>query len=169
MRSVFVVLMLLFAGCAANPTPTPVPASLVPAGEREVHRFAARGMQTYQCKAHAVSGAVWTYVASELQLFDDRGEVVGHHTFPPPVWAAVDGSKFTGQVKARANAPQAGAGQWLLLSTRSTGAEGRFSKITSLQRVNTVGGVAPLSRCEAGNIGVAEKTPLAAEFVFFSK
>jgi len=167
MRSVFVV--LLFAGCAANPTLVPIPANLVPAGEREVHRFAARGMQTYQCKANAVSGAIWTYVAAELQLFDDRGVVVGRHTFPPPVWMAVDGSKFTGQVKARENAPQAGAGQWLLLSTRSTGVEGKFSKITSLQRVNTVGGVAPSSRCDAGNIGAVEYMPLIAEFVFFTK
>ncbi len=112
------------------------------------------------------SGRMWHRNSSYSMT---EAKMVGHHTFPPPVWAAVDGSKFTGQVKARANAPQAGAGQWLLLSTRSTGAEGRFSKITSLQRVNTVGGVAPLSRCEAGNIGVAEQTPLAAEFVFFSK
>ena len=169
MRPVIVVLTFLFTACAGQPMQVPVPASLVPAGEREVYRFAAHGMQTYQCKTHAVSGAVWTYVASELQLFDDRGEVVGRHTFPPPVWVAVDGSKFAGQVKTRANSPQAGAGQWLLLSARSTGAEGRFSRITSLQRVNTVGGVAPLSRCDVGNIGAAERVPLAAEFVFFSK
>lgn len=169
MRPVLVVLTLLFTACASQPTQAPVPASLVPAGEREVYRFAANGMQTYQCKAHAVSGAVWTYVAAELQLFDDRGEVVGRHTFPPAVWVAADGSKFSGQIKARANAPQAGAGQWLLLSAQSTGAEGRFSRITSLQRVNTVGGVAPSSRCDAGNIGAEERVPLVAEFVFFSK
>jgi hypothetical protein len=163
--------LLLLTACAGQPVQTPVPASLVPAGEREVGRFVGRNMQTYECRAKPgdASSAVWIYVASEGGLFDAQGREVGKHTFPPPVWIASDGSKIAGSIRARLDAPRAGSAQWLLLSTQSTGGEGRFSKITSMQRLNTSGGMPPAGRCETSTIGARERVPLTADYVLFEK
>ena len=44
-------------------------------------------------------------------------------------------------MKARADAPQASAIPWLLLSAKSVGGPGRFANVTSVQRIHTVGGL----------------------------
>ena len=71
---------------------------------------------------------------------------IGRH-YAGPHWEALDGSKIAGTVKERADAPLADAIPWLLLTAKSVGPEGSFSKVTSIQRVNTVGGVAPTTGC----------------------
>jgi len=166
----YILLFLALTACASPPIETAVPANLVPAGERQVERLSAHGLQTYECRAKPgdASSAAWVYVAAELELFDVNAKPAGRHTFSPPVWEAPDGSKFAGTQKARADAPEAGAAPWLLVSTKSTGAEGRFAKITSLQRVNTKGGVAPVSGCDTKAIGKKELVPLRADFILFS-
>ena len=42
--------------------------------------------------------------------------------------------------------PSASAIPWLLLTAKSNGPEGSFSNVTSIQRVNTVGGIAPATQ-----------------------
>jgi len=161
----------LLTACVADPVRTPAPVNLVPAGEREVERLVARGVQTYECRAHPrdAAKAGWSYVASELEMTDGAGKAIGRHTFAPAVWEARDGSKLIGEIRARADAPQAGNGPWLLVSTRSVGGPGRFSSITSLQRVNTHGGIAPVDGCDVKNLGAKQRVPLTADFVLFTK
>lgn len=165
------VMPFVLTACATQSMQAPVPANLVPAGERPVERLSARGVQTYEClaKPGATSNAIWNYVAAELELFDTRGNQVGRHTFPPPVWESPDGSKFMGNIKACANAPRPDAAPWLLVSAKSTSGEGRFSRITSVQRINTVGGVAPPTSCDAKTIGATERVPFTADYVLFSR
>jgi len=91
------------------------------------------------------------------------------HTFSPPVWEALDGRRFVGTITARAEAPEAGAAQRLLLSTRSTGGEGRFAGITSIQRVDTKGGVAPRDGFDVKAIGRKEQVSLRTDFILFSR
>lgn len=164
------VAFLALTACASPPLQTAVPENLVPTGERQVERLSARGLQTYECRTTPgdASKAAWVYVASSLELLDANDKPAGRHTYPPPVWEAPDGSKFAGTQKARADAPEAGAAPWLLVSTKSTGAEGRFAKITSMQRVNTKGGVAPASGCDMKAIGKQEQVPLRADLILFS-
>ncbi len=161
----------LLTACASQPVQAPIPASLVPAGERAVDRLAARGVQIYECRAKPgeASSAQWVQLRGEAELFDTQGKGAGKHYFSGgPLWEALDGSKFLGSIKARADAPQASAVPWLLVSTRSVGGEGRFSKITSLQRVNTAGGIAPASGCETKTLGATERVPFTADYVLFS-
>jgi hypothetical protein len=129
----------------------------------------ARGVQIYQCRAKpdAATGAEWVFYAPEAELFDVRGRSVGSHG-PGPVWEALDGSAIRGTVKARSDAPMAGAIPWLLLASKSTGKQGSFSAITSVQRVNTVGGVAPIEGCDRGTLGQAVRIPYTADYVFYS-
>lgn len=164
-------LTIVLFGCAMQPAPPPAPASLMPAGEREVERFATRGVRTYECRAKQAdpSSAVWAYTGAESDLLDAQGKPVGRHTFPPAVWELTDGSKLTGgEVRARVSAPESNSDPWILVSTRSTGGEGRLSKVTSLQRLNTFGGVAPATGCDTKSIGSKQRVSFTADFVFFA-
>src|SRR5262249_9768203 len=93
-----------------------------------------------RAKKDQASAYEWAFVAPEADLFDTSGKKIGRH-YAGPHWESSDGSKIAGTVKASTDAPQADAIPWLLLVTKSVGPQGSFSKITSIQRVNTVGGV----------------------------
>ena len=130
---------------------TPVPASLAPAGEAVTLTVAAKGVQIYECRARKDGrGVEWAFVAPEADLYRDDGGKFGTHGAGPH-WQATDGSRIEGQVAQRADAPVAGAIPWLLLTTRSTGGDGVLRNVTSVQRVNTAGGVAPAGDCAPGS------------------
>jgi len=57
---------------------------------------------------------------------------------------------------------------WLLLAARSVGPEGSFSKVTSIQRVNTVGGVAPTAGCSRATAGTPARINYTADYYFFT-
>jgi hypothetical protein len=100
-------------------------------------------------------------------LFDTRGKTIGKH-YASPHWEAADGSKIKGAVKERADAPSSGAIPWLLLSTSSVGAPGAFSKVTSIQRVNTTGGVAPGDGCSQAAAGKTARIAYTADYYLLS-
>jgi hypothetical protein len=165
-------LPVLVAACANSPArpSVAVPDNLRPApGEAAVAVIAAKGVQIYECRAKKDQpGAFeWAFVAPEAQLFDRQGKAVGKH-YAGPHWESIDGSKVVGSVKARADAPQAGAIAWLLLATTSTGPSGAFSKTTSIQRVATVGGVAPSEGCTSATVGKTARVGYTADYVFHS-
>jgi len=163
--------LLLLSACASQPPQVPVPEALVPAGERVIERVSARGVQIYECRVAAGTanpGPTWTFVAPEAELFDGQGRSVGKH-YAGPHWEAPDGSKIIATVKTRADAPQAGAIPWLLLTAKSVGGNGRFAAVTSVQRVNTVGGVAPAAKCDPGTRGATERVPYTADYVLFGR
>src|SRR5262245_1190196 len=136
--------VVLAAGCATTQPLVQVPDNLKPgAGESLAQVVPAKGVQIYECRAKKdQSGHEWVFVAPDAELFDANGKTIGRH-YAGPHWEAADGSKVIGAVKSRADALEAGAIPWLLLSAKSVGPNGSFSKVTSIQRVDTVGGVAP--------------------------
>ena len=134
-----------------------VPAALdPPPGQKLAMVLRAQGVQVYECRAsQSANGFEWVFVAPEADLFDRRGHRVVTHG-AGPYWKAQDGSLVIGTVKARADAPAGHAIPWLLLSTSSGGPEGTLSKIASIQRVNTTGGLEPVTGC-----GPDERSELA--------
>ena len=167
------LLVSLVAACASPQPPTSlvgVPDRLKPsANESVVMIVPAKGVQIYECRARKdqLGGYEWTFVAPEADLFDARGNRIGRH-YAGPHWESTDGSKILGTVKERVDAPVADAIPWLLLSAKSVGSEGSFSKVTSIQRVNTVGGVAPKAGCTQAAAGTAARVNYAADYYFFS-
>ena len=137
--------------------------------KRLLDRVAARGVQIYECRpdASVPEGAKWVFVAPQAELFDTQGARHGAH-YAGPHWEAADGSKIVGKLEARAEAPQAGAIPWLLLSARSVGQPGRFAAVTSVQRVHTSGGLAPARRCEAASVGTTDRVPYTAEYLLYT-
>jgi hypothetical protein len=153
----------LLSGAAA--AETPLPAAIAAPGESAVLTVQAIGMQLYECKPGADGKLVWTFTAPQATLTLD-GKVVGHHG-AGPTWELDDGSGITG--KAVANAPGAGANDisWLKLEVAThTGGSGKLSDVTTVQRINTVGGVLKDS-CDRQ--GAGRGMPYSAEYVFLKK
>src|SRR6185295_18178400 len=164
-------LALLVAACASPPPPTAqVPDKLKPGANESLAMIVpARGVQIYECRARTdQAGAYdWAFVAPEADLFDTRGARIGRH-YAGPHWEATDGSKILGTVKERADAPAANAIPWLLLAAKSVGPDGSFSKVTSIQRVNTVGGAAPATGCSQADAGKPARIDYTADYYFFT-
>jgi len=166
-------LVLLVAGCANLQPPrssVEVPDKLRPGANESLALIVpAKGVQIYECRARKdhVGEYEWAFVAPEADLFDARGNRAGRH-YAGPHWESTDASKILGTVKERADAPVAGAIPWLLLTAKSVGPEGSFSKVTSIQRVNTVGGVAPQAGCSQATAGAAARINYTADYYFFT-
>ena len=130
----------------------------------------AKGVQIYRVpsKKDQAGAYEWAFVAPEADLFDTNGSKIGRH-YAGPHWESTDGSKIAGMVKANSDAPQADAIPWLLLVTKSVGPQGLFSKITSIQRVNTVGGVAPKTGCSQSTVGTNKRIPYTADYYLLTE
>ena len=57
---------------------------------------------------------------------------------------------------------------WLLLAAKSVGPAGSFSRVTSVQRVRTVGGVAPATGCAQATAGTTARVSYTADYYFFT-
>ena len=167
------LVVFLVAACASSQPPTSmvqVPDKLKPGANESLAMIVpAKGVQIYECRARTdqVGEYAWAFVAPEADLFDASGNRTGRH-YAGPHWEATDGSKILGTVKERADAPVGDAIPWLLLSARSVGSEGSFSKVTSIQRVNTVGGVAPKAGCSQATAGTPARINYTADYYFFT-
>ena len=170
-RKTFALCLPLLAACATPAPQVDVPDKLKPAaGEALMSVVAAKGVQIYECrvKKDPPTATEWAFVAPEAELFDAQGKLVGKH-YAGPHWEAADGSKIVGTVKARADAPQAGAIPWLLLTTKSVGPAGSFSKVTSIQRIGTVNGVAPAADgCSTATLGKVARVGYSADYRLFA-
>ena len=166
------LLMLLVAACA-SPKPltvVKVPETLKPGANESLAMIVpAKGVQIYECRARRDSGGgyEWAFVAPEADLFDARGNRIGRH-YAGPHWESADGSRILGTVKERADAPVPDAIPWLLLAAKSVGSEGSFSKVTSVQRVKTVSGVAPKAGCSQAAVGTTARIDYTADYYLFT-
>lgn len=165
---------IFLGACAFGPAPQadaakPVPAALKPAdNERAAFTWHAVGSQIYECRASDKGGWTWVFVAPEADLFNQKDEKVGTHGAGPH-WAALDGSRTVGAVKARADAARPVDIPWLLLTAKSAGTSGKMASVTSVQRLNTEGGNAPATGCAAAaDAGKRVKEGYTADYVFFT-
>lgn len=129
-------------------------------GNRVSSQVYALGVQIYRW-----SGTNWAFIAPEATLFADPcyAEPVGIH-YAGPTWEANDGSKVMAARLADCT-PFRGAIPWLRLGTTSTSGEGKFARVTYIQRVNTIGGTAP---AQAGAfVGDEARVPYTAEYYFY--
>jgi hypothetical protein len=149
---------------AATAAETPLPTAIATTGETAVLTVHAIGMQLYECKAGADGKLAWTFTAPQATLTVD-GKVVGHHGAGPS-WDLDDGSSVVG--KAIGDAPGAHANDvaWLKLEVVSHNGSGKLSDVTTVQRINTVGGVLKDS-CDRP--GAGRGMPYAADYVFLRK
>jgi len=165
--------VLFVAGCASQQVASPVsvPNNMKAGADESLAMIvAARGVQIYECRPvkNLTGEYEWAFVAPEAELFDARGNKIGRH-YAGPTWESNDGSKTLGTVKERADAPAGDAIPWLLLTAKSVGTDGSFSKVTSVQRVSTVGGIAPKTGCSQTTAGTAARIKYTADYYFFTR
>lgn len=131
-----------------------------PARSKLAAHFHATGVQIYRW-----SGRVWTFVAPEAVLYADTGrkEKVGKH-FAGPTWESVGGSTVVGGA-ARRCTPDPAAIPWLSLTAVSGDRPGVFRRVTFIQRMHTVGGLAPSA--PGSVVGEEARVPYSAEYLFY--
>ena len=118
------------------------------------------GVQIYQW-----DGATWKFVNPMATLYADAG----HHSavcshFGGPTWQSNSGSKVVGKVDDFCT-PDPTAIPWLLLHAASSEGPGIFDGVTFIQRVNTVGGLAPAD--PGAFVGEIAQVPYTADYVFY--
>ena len=147
-----------------------VPDAIKPPADEELVLMArASGFQIYICRADADSKPAWTLKAPAAELFDEQGKIIGKH-FGGPTWQLNDGSQLTGKMVAKVDAPDAKAIPWLLLTVTSNSGKGALSRVTSIQRVNTVSGLPPAAaECTPSTSEVEFKSSYSADYYFYAR
>jgi len=160
---------MLLAAQGQGPARPEVPESLkAPAGEQVILAAHATGVQIYVCQAGADQKFAWVLKAPEAELTDATGKKIAHH-FAGPTWKHADGSEVKGKVIAKQDAPKPEAIPWLLLTAASHTADGVFSRVTSIQRIHTEGGMpASASTCEASANGKESRSAYSADYYFYA-
>jgi len=163
--SLAVLSATLLGACATRPD---VPEALrAPAGQELVLALLANGDQIYDCAAAQNGGYAWKFRAPEATLRDVAGNLVVSH-YAGPTWRAPDGSTVVGEVVARAPAKDSASIPQLLLSAKSGDGDGLFSKVKSVQRLDTVGGQAPATGCStATDLARVARVPYTATYAFY--
>ena len=157
-------LMVSGALSAAHAAETPLPDAIAAPGETVVLTLHAVGLQYYECKPDADGKLVWTFDSPQATL-TTGDKIAGYHS-AGPTWELTDGSGITG--KAVANTPGTNANDipWLKLEVASHKGTGRLSDVTTVQRINTVGGALKGS-CDREKAG--RGMPYSADYVFLRK
>jgi hypothetical protein len=137
-----------------------------PANEKLLFKVHANGDQVYTCKGESAQ-FTWTLKAPDAQLFDKDGKPFGKH-FAGPSWEANDGSRVTGKAVANAPSPDPESIPWLLVNIVSHDGNGVLSNATTIQRLNTKGGKAPASGCDASHAGQEVRVSYSADYLFYA-
>ncbi|HEY2497956.1 MAG TPA: DUF3455 domain-containing protein [Candidatus Angelobacter sp.] len=153
---------------AAVQKPTVPEAIEAAEGEELVLIARASGFQIYVCRPDAEGKPAWILKAPEAQLFDQQGNAIGSH-FGGPTWRHKDGSEITGRLAAKVDAPEATAIPWLLIAVTGNSGNGVLSGVTTIQRINTIGGLAPAaSECMQGG-EVEFRSSYSADYYFYAR
>ena len=148
----------------ASPAPPEVPQDIaVPAGNVLSGMGAAEGFQIYTCQAGG-----WVLQQPMAVLLHKGHKPFALH-YGGPTWMAMDGSSVVGTRAGIAPAPSPDAIPWLKLSATSASgpAGGTFTGTTFIQRVNTTGGVAPATGCDADHLGATAPVYYTADYYFY--
>jgi hypothetical protein len=164
MRISVFLLAIVAAAARASAASAQVPPALAAPGESAVITLHAEGAQIYECKPGNDGKLAWAFREPiATLLLDDK--TVGRH-YAGPNWEHVDGSAVT--AKAVANAPGQSAGDipWLKLEATGHRGSSTLAGITTVQRINTRGGV-HAGACDRA--GALYSAPYAADYVFLRK
>ncbi len=162
-RIISLLLASCFA-CFASAVNALLPAAIDAPGEVDIAIFHAEGAQIYECRADAEGKLVWQFREPVATLISN-GVTVGRH-YAGPAWELTDGSAVTGKVISRAPGATANDIPWLKLSVVSGRGNGKLSGATTIQRVDTKGGL-KAGPCE--KTGELSSVPYSADYRFLKK
>lgn len=138
-----------------------VPESLqAPKDEIIWMQLIGKGKQIYVCQSSA-----WKLKAPDAKLYAKTGELIARH-YAGPTWEHNDGSRVVGKVVASVPSPDSQTIPWLLLTAASHEGKGSFSFVSSIQRLDTKGGIAPTIACTENQ---ETAVPYQATYNFYVK
>lgn len=140
----------------------------VPAGHRVVLETVGVGEITYECRAKAGDAMAfeWAFVGPRADLNGRDGKKLGTYFGPPATWASNDGSRITGTQVAVSPAKPGSIPLQLVKANPATGS-GAMTGVSFVQRVATVGGVAPALPCDSASAGRKEVVKYQADYIFW--
>lgn len=164
----------LLCACASGPTMMTVDNAMlpeavrVPAGQRLVMTTTGVGEITYECreKKDMAGQHEWAFVGPVATLYGADRQAVGKY-YAGPTWEAGDGSKVSGKQLAVAPASPGSIPLQLVKADPATG-HGAMTGVSYIQRLNTKGGVAPASPCDATSKGTRRQVAYEADYVFYA-
>src|ERR1700752_1695891 len=137
---------------------TPLPDAIAAPGETTVLTLHAEGAQVYECKAGSDGKLAWAFREPIATLLLD-GKTVGR-PYAGPNWEHVDGSAVVGKAVANVAGKTPSDIPWLKLEVTAHRGSGLLSGVTTVQRINTRGGV-HAGACDAA--GGVHRAPSGAE------
>jgi hypothetical protein len=137
------------------------------ATKRLVLRGHASGNQIYICQPsiRGDSQFAWVLSAPDATLTDDKGTEIAKH-FAGPTWQSTDGSQVKGKVLSQ-TAPDPESIPWLLLIATDHNGTGVMSDVSTIQRLNTKGGKAPATGCNAQHQDEKARVNYTADYLFY--
>jgi hypothetical protein len=141
-----------------------MPAAIATAEEAMVVTLHAEGAQIYECEAGSDRKLVWTLREPIATLLLD-GKTVGRH-YAGLNWEHVDGAGVAAKVLANVPGKTPNDISWLRLGATARRGQGALSGVTTVQQINTQGGVhtGPCDKARAFH-----SAPYAADYVFLQK
>ena len=149
---------------ATSTTNAQIPDAVAAPNEAIVATVHAEGAQIYDCKADTNGKLVWQFREPIAALLLD-GKTVGRH-FAGPSWELVDGSAVTGKIAGRAAGATPNDIPLLKIEVVSHHGVGQLAGVTTIQRLNTKGGVVEGS-CESA--GAFLPVPYSADYTFLKE
>ena len=139
----------------------------VPAGQKVMMSTTGVGEITYECreKKDTAGAHEWAFVGPVATLYSADRKTVGKY-YAGPTWEANDGSKVTGKQLAVSPATP-GSIPLQLVKTDAAMGSGAMTGVSYIQRLNTKGGVAPATTCDAMGKGKREVVAYEADYVFY--
>ncbi len=162
------------AACASSSAPmrpfsqNELPEAIkVPTGHAVAFEMVGAGELSYVCRVKAGSSDAyeWVFAGPIATLTARNGSVLGKY-YAGPTWESSDGSKLIGtQVAVSPASP--GNIPLQLVQAKSVMGEGAMQGVRYVQRVATVGGVAPQSPCGAAYLNNEQKVKYQADYIFW--
>ena len=139
-----------------------------PDAEVPAFRLSGNGVMIYQCEATFANpnAFAWALVAPDATLYDG-GHEIARMTSPNLMESLDDGSSLSGVTRGAQSA--SGALPWTLAQAQPIGETGVFAGVSSIQRVNTRGGLPPASGCNADNAGAEARVAFNADYYFYKR
>ncbi|WP_438766063.1 DUF3455 domain-containing protein [Kushneria sp. TE3] len=157
-------LIASFSHAALADTPDDVQ---VPDGNTVALETVGVGAIKYMCETNDAGDVAWVFKGPSAALNDSDGDQVGSYYGPPATWEALDGSKVTGTQVGTADNGDDNIPLQLVEANPAEG-EGAMTGVSYIQRLNTEGGVAPDTACDADHEGATAIVTYQADYIFWT-
>jgi len=162
-----VVALAALPAAAAIAPPDVSPGLRASAAEEPALALAEAGVNIFECRPRAgvPGGYGWTFIAPDATLYDGNRSVARRTS--PTLWESTgDRTSVSGFARSAQNAGGDNL-PWALYRALPVGDSGLFAGVSSIQRVNTRGGVAPLTGCTEATAGSEQRVAFTADYYFY--